>query len=361
MEKEFVKALRSISAMLLFAVPFHVSAQTSITHECNGIRLGDRVEKQQMEYTNPGDSGEEKVWDFSEVRTVGTNASEFFCDSDSVVICELEPTRINKYSFRTDSLLLVGYETPLTKVDYSYPINVFAYPFSYGQSFTAPYYGKGKYCKTNAVELEGVTDVEADGTGTLILSESDTLRNAIRVHSIRTGSVAMHLEGDTTAVARSRMKQEIEERYQWYARGYRYPLFETVSTSYYDDMELVSCIQTAYLYSPDKQHLLTDELNESVQRADSLEEHSQTASDIIDYSVTLNGNTVSIDYSLTESATITALLCNHRGMTYRRTTTSNPAGEHYEMTLNCSGLEPDVYILYINVNGKVYNEKIILK
>ena len=382
-KKELNRLLCIIIAMFASYV-IHAQAQNAITHERNGIRLGDRVEKQQVEYVNPGESGENTVWDFSDASAIKSHPTVFFCDSDSIEIIELQPAVINKYALRTDSLLCTGYETPLKSVRYSQPIPLAAYPMQYGDALTLPYSGSGYYCKTHAIQTLGMMDVEADGTGILILSESDTLRNVLRVHSIRTGSIDMHLDVDSTAleeldaaeelcsaeeldameepdsVAKSYVKQEIEERYLWYARGYRYPLFETVTTSYYDNMQLVSCLQSAYRYAPDMQHLLKDEANEAIQQADSIAEQ-QNAPDIIRYSIAVNGGIVKIAYSLSDAASVTALICNHRGMAYRRATSSLPAGEGYEISFNCSGLEPDVYIIYINVNGKVYSEKIILK
>lgn len=190
------------------------------------------------------------------------------------------------------------------------------------------------------------------------MDTSDTIPNVIRIHSIRSGAVFMHLENDSTDEAKSRIKQEIEERYQWYARGYRYPLLETVSTSYYKDMDLVSCIQKAYCYAPDSQRTLHDEQNDSIIRIDSIA--NVQAADIFHHEVETIGNQVKLSYSLDEDANITIIVCNHRGMAYRRRSFAMPAGTGYEQSIDCSGLSPDTYILYINVNGKIYSEKIIL-
>jgi hypothetical protein len=48
------------------------------------------------------------------------------------------------------------------------------------------------------------------------------------------------------------------------------------------------------------------------------------------------------------------------GMLYRRESFSMPAGEGYSKTVDCTGLLPGTYILYLNVNGKVYTEKVKL-
>ncbi len=352
--------LRALIAMATIIVSLYIHAQ-SVTHEYNGIRVGDLVEKHKTDPVSPGESGEDVLWDFSRLECLGKHAVEFFCDSDSVEICELEPAVINKYSFSADSLLMTGYENPLKKVSFSQPVMLMSYPFHYGDTFSAPYSGTGSYCSNLTIESSGMMEGEADGTGMLILPKGDTIRNVIRVHSIRTGGISMYLDTDSMSADRSRMKQEIEERYQWYGRGYRYPLLETSSISYYDDMTLVSCIQSSCLYSPDMQGNLHDEQNDSIQHADSLHDHQKASPDIITYTVSVSGSTVHVRYSLSEQASITALVCNHRGMTYRRSSCTMPAGDGYEMSIDCSGLTPDFYILYINVNGKAYSEKITIQ
>ena len=355
--KKKSKLRRLYFLLFSLSLTLTLSAQTSITKENNGKRPGDMLMKQLVDVIDAGDAGENVIWNFSNSHTIETHQIVLFCDSDSIEIKEIEPTSIRTFAFRSDSLLMTGYETPLKKIQYSTPVSLLAYPFEYGSSFFVPYSGTGSYCKTLALSTSGTMDVEADGTGTLILTENDTLRNALRVHSIRTGSIEMHLDGDSIGASSPNMKQEIEESYQWYVRGYRYPLFETRTTSYYDNMELVSCVQSAHRFLPDMQQLLDDEQNEEILRADSLAEHLNS-SDIIDYNVVVNGGNLKIAYSLSEPANITALLCNHRGMAYRRISCSMPAGENYELNLDCTGLVPDVYILYINVNGKVYSEKV---
>ena len=61
-----------------------------------------------------------------------------------------------------------------------------------------------------------------------------------------------------------------------------------------------------------------------------------------------------------EDATIATIVANHMGLlsVYRQWT--QEAGQGYSMQIDCSGLRPGIYILYINVNGKVYSEKVTL-
>lgn len=351
-----IKTYRSVIAVALFAICQYSFSQTEISSQFNSVRMGDVLEKQQLPYFDAGLSGEGTVWDLSNIKPINEFPIEYFCDSDSVVIYELTPERINKYKMEGGSFVQIGTENPLEKIEFSVPVKQLCYPFCYGDAFASPYSGTGFYCMTHRIDKRGEADVEADGLGMILLSDEDTIQNVMRIHSIRTGSLSMHADNDSTEEAKARTKQEIEERYQWYARGYRYPLFETVSTSYYDNMDLVSCIQNAYCFVPDKQKVIHDELNDSIQMADSmLSSHNQG---IIHYSVEKTDNRVRLSYSLDKDASITMLVCNNRGMIYRRMSFRQSAGEGYVTDIDCSGLTPDTYILYINVNGKVYSEKI---
>ena len=75
----------------------------------------------------------------------------------------------------------------------------------------------------------------------------------------------------------------------------------------------------------------------------------------------MSGRTVTISYSLSESANVRALLCDVRGMVYKSHSATNPAGADYRLTLDCTGLRPGEYVLYLNVNGVVSSGKVRLQ
>jgi hypothetical protein len=49
------------------------------------------------------------------------------------------------------------------------------------------------------------------------------------------------------------------------------------------------------------------------------------------------------------------------GIVYSNVKQNGKSGENLSMNFNSQGLHRGQYIIYINVNGKVYNEKISLK
>ena len=351
--------LRLLTIVYFTYVHLSVYSQNGLYYNYNGLRVGDNVRKCQIEYLHAGDSGEDVTWNFSNIQQLEEIQAEFCCDPDSTVILEFTQEKINKYSTNQNALLLVGTENPLEKIYYNKPVTYMKYPFSYGESFTTSYSGTGLYCMTHGIETSGNIEVTADAIGTLILSDEDTVSNVTRIHSIRSGAISIHLKNDSISNAQSRTKQEIEERYQWYARGFRYPLIETVSTSYYDNMDLVSCIQKAYCSTPKLQRTLLDLNNDSIKTNEFISK--KTISDLFHYRIEIENSHVKLSYSLEKDASITIIVCNHRGMAYKRINLKMPSGYGYKQDVDCSGLSQDFYILYINVNGEIHSEKIEIR
>ena len=328
----------------------------TIDHATNAPRCGDNYTMRQLEYFSPGNGGKDVVWDFSALRTTGEKIGRgYFLSMDSV-LSGVDGDRAMRYSLTEDSLRCLGYDTRLKHMDFSQPVTVMTYPFGYGYTFSSPYSGVGSYCKRLILKNEGTLMVEADAEGCIVNSEGDTLRNVLRVHTTRLNSVSMYALSDTLLSDTSHMKQEIEERYDWYVRGYRYPLYETSSTCFYNDMNPVSCIQKACHYRLDDLGELSDSINEEILANDSIARVA--AQDIIHYTVRSDGSTLTLDYSLDADASINALISSGRGILYGRRSMTQPAGTDYQLSFDTASLPRGEYVLYVNVNGKVYNEKV---
>lgn len=340
-----------------------VSAQNVLEYSLNAPRPDDILEKQEIAYFPAGDSGEDVLWDFSELVFVDDFHTEFICGSDSTVLTAIEPEMMRKYIVTADSLMDAGYENALHHMCYDKPVVLLTYPFPFGSRIDNTFSGEGLYCGTSSLQNRGSVCVEADSYGSISLSDEDTLRNVLRVHIIKSGSVNMNILGDTAVFDPDNLKQEIEERYQWYVRGYRYPLFETVSTTSYNNMWPVSNVSRGYCYLPGEQRLLADDENEEIAACDSIMDAARIAGkqEIFHYDVDVSGTSVTVSYSLDQRATITSVVCNQMGFLYRSSTVTSDAGEGYSISFDCSGLLSGTYILYINVNGTVYNETVNLE
>ena len=346
-----------LSLVFLLSFLMQAKGQNQITIEANSPRIGDSLIRHEMEYTCPGDGGEDAIWDFTNSHLTGKRYEDIvFCDSDSTTLRSVEVNAIYSYTICSDSLLLIRYETPQTMLEFDDPLLMTLYPSVMGIRFDDSYSAQGLYSGRLPISAGGMVSVEADGEGMLILNNGDTLRNVLRLHSIRTGYMDYSpLESQGTGQGPA-MQQEIEEKHIWYARGYRYPVYETISRTYYYDLSPVSSRQTAYCRLPSDQRLLRDSINAEIVLQDSLALSSPP--DIFHYSVDVGSGMITVSYSLDSPATLNALLCSATGMVYRSWSATKPAGENMSFSFDCSNLVGGSYVLYINVNGMIYSETV---
>ncbi len=337
-----------------------LSAQNILTGLCNMPLSGDSICQQQVEYFSPGAAGDGQVWDFSELELLDeAHIIKFCCDSDSTALFGLESERILKYRPINDSLQWMGFETALQTMDYQQPLDLYPFPVMFGDHTQQSYQGLGNYCQKYILEANGTIETEADAAGVICLSENDTLYNVLRLHQINSSAIRQYLPTDTI-IDSLNMKQRIEERYLWFARGYRYPIYETVSVTIYNNLDPVSCQQQAFCTLPSAQMHLCDSINQQVLETDSLEHAHSQQPPIIHYTVSVEGGSLAIHYTLDADATINILICDKMGQVYRREATTGTAGSTATLRMDCHGLKQGIYVLYMNVNGQVYNEKVEL-
>lgn len=343
--------------LLLLSSALHSTAQVKINYKFNAPRECDTIARLETGYLPAGAAGEDVVWDVSDNITISDTIRVYcYTDSTSSLIC-MEPDKMLKFRLSEDSLLLTGYETRLRRMDYPSPVCLTVFPSYYGDIHGGEFHGSGMYCDRLAIETEGNYSLEIDGAGSLCLTSGDTIRNVLRLHFLKSGSVWMHEPDDSTEISPSKRRQEIEERYLWYAWGYRYPLMESKSVSYYDNLTLVSDKKSSYVSLPEWMRCLNDSVNHAIQTADSLSHLSQNQVPIINYTMHLSpSGQLHLTYNLLAQANITFLVCNAMGITYMSTTVRKEAGDGYSTDFDCSGLNHGTYLLYINCNGQVYSE-----
>lgn len=363
---------KSIIALIVVLLCPCVFSQT-VNRSTNIPRSGDIMTRQMLEVFSPGNNGKDVIWDFSGLSQESDSEEgiyvEYFIDPDSSRLSVADGDVIFRYSVMTDTLLVTGRETTLERIIYDVPQTVMAYPFTYGSVLSGSYQGHGTYCSRLNIHVAGTLLVESDAEGIILTPESDTLYDVIRVHTLRTGSKSMHSIIDASFSDTSHIKQEIEERFEWYARGYRYPLYETTTVAYYDNMTMLYDTHSSSRISPDCMHLLADPVNDSilthVYNHGSFFDGSQTSrpdmsepenTDIIRYTISTEGNTLMLDYDLDKDATLTFIICNKMGMLFVNRKEEVNAGSGYTIDFDLSGFTPNDYILYINVNGTIYSE-----
>lgn len=234
------------------------------------------------------------------------------------------------------------------------------YPFQYGDSVTSSFEGYGTYCGNHFVKVKGQVMVQADGFGRLVVSEKDTLDNVLRVYTITVTSMAMDV--DVTDIDSTNLKQEIEEKYEWYAKGFRYPVYTTVQKTSFTNMEAVGSTQLAYRLLPEDFSQINDAVNDSIKLLDDRRKKlMKPRQDIFHYSVKRGESGVDISYTADADADVVILVSSSGGILYRKQCMAVKGGEASEIHISTDGLPKSQYVLYFNVNGKVYSKSINVK
>ena len=320
----------------------------------------DSLLKSRILYFSPGMGGRNKVWDFSEkLRSKGASQMKFMKDSTGVVSF-IEPGRIRYYRTTPDTLILYGSESALEKRVYAVNKLSKKFPLEYGDSVSKPFRCEGMYCGDHPFREVGSTTVRVDADGSIVLAENDTVRNVLRVHTIDSYSICMDI--DSAALDSARLTQVIEERYEWYLPGSQYPIIEDVTSTTYFNMEAIGTTRHACCNLPEDQaaNYITPIDEEETDEQDGFSGEDQPLPDIIHYEIETQGKVIHMSYDLDEDATITTIVANHMGFLSIYDQWTQEAGLGYSAQIDCNGLRPGIYILYINVNGKIYSEKVVL-
>lgn len=164
------------------------------------------------------------------------------------------------------------------------------------------------------------------------------------------------------------------ETYQWYTKGYRYPIFETVESINLPDNKRK--FATAFYYPP-QEHLYLDTdpdnlalIEESWKGDDTdpqaiSDNHVKTVSlsDIMDCKVYPNPVTtvLNLEYEMKEAAKVSFYIYSMEGFLIKKINPQQRIEGTYQETLDCSSLPNKNYILRITANNTFVNEVIIKK
>lgn len=335
----------------------NMAAQNTITYIHNMLRDTDRYMMEEVEYPSICGEGENAIWDFSDILKKGEYRICIKGDSNNIYNIESGWDLIGTY-FNNDTILESNYANRLKAITYEEPKIRLLFPLRFGDEHCKHFRGHGKYCEDHLLAVEGERIIKADGAGSLILSENDTLHNALRVFTLTTSSYAMDM--DSIALDTALLKQEIEERYDWYVKGHRYPLFTAIQRTSYSDCVPVASTRHAYrLLSEGEAY--SDSINKNLTIENGMYETSEDLhTDFIDYRVINKNGHIRVNYTLKKNANVIALITNATGVVYHSKKQTCKESEEYSLDFDCSNLPHGHYILYINVNGIVYGEKIIM-
>lgn len=356
-----------------------------ITLRYNGIRPGDEIIKQQVDYKEPGREGENVIWDFSKLKSINDgyrlvykkpyllNDSTYKMGKDLFKVKEVDPSSLvlaiehnTMYYFKQsdNKLEILGHENPTTLLHYTTPLVASVYPTDYGQSYTSQYKSQGLYSKRIPFESQGSLNITADAFGMIILPSGDTLE-----HIIRTKTVQIIHE-----VVKSKKPQNfniVSEIYKWYAKGYRYPVFESIKTYHQEDSLQAKAFKTSFFFPP-QEHLYLDDDKENLAVLDSLwnlkhplqpETRSSDTEIAGNFSYNFYPNPVesqlTIEYYLENSTTVTISLYAMDGKLLKNIDLGRKDKGMYSELIDCSTLSKGTYVLTIKTNTNTLSDKIM--
>ena len=337
---------------------------TSVYGQVNILEMSlassDSLQKCRIRYFSPGKGGRNKVWDFSRKLVSRELAQVMFMKDSTGVVSVTEPGKIDYYRTTPDTLMLFGSESPLEKREYVMEKLAMKYPLEYGDSVSKDFRCEGKYCDLQSFREVGTTTLKVDAVGSIVLAENDTIRNVRRVHTIDAYAICM--DSDSAALDTAKLTQVIDERYEWYLPGAQYPIIENVTSTTYLNMDVLGTTQYAYCNLPENQvaYYITPDDDDETDEVGASSGDEQTDPDIIHYEIEKRGKVINISYDLDEEATITTVVASYIGLLCKSSQWTQSAGQGYSVQIDCNGLHSGIYILYINVNGKVYSEKVRL-
>lgn len=390
--------MRTFTITLIVSVLFILPGYGQLNTLHNHLRAGDVLIKQQVEFADPGQPGENKLWDFTGVKTLNDEytltyslppllndsvyimGDMFFLKKDigeNELVVGTEHNTMYYYRLKDGSLLQLGHENPTIKLEYTAPMTLMNFPLNYGQKVVSDYQSKGLYCSTVDMQSQGKMITSADAYGQMILPSGDTLSPVLRVRTIQTildKSPYTQNPENADTITGGQDKGIQLETCRWYSKGYRYPVFETVrSTKIADNSQIFA---TAFFFPPqDHLYLDTDPDNQALldELWDMGKKKGNDPDDPAAKTVTLEDmmtckiypnpveSQMSLEYDLKQDAKVSFELYSIEGLPIRKIKAQHKSKGTYTETIDCSALRPNNYILRITANNLFVNEIIVKK
>lgn len=267
--------MRKIFLITVCCCLLATSLTGQITRQHNGLRPGDRLEKIQVEYIEPGVAGNGMIWDLRNRPLQGReyvvefslpklyNDSVFVMGEDTFSRETVAPDELiialehhTAYYYRqTDSCLtMLGFVNAVNNTRYTGALHHLCFPLDTFRSECRSFHLVNLYSMSKESQAQGTMELSVDGYGMMILPSEDTLRGVTRVRTVQT---TIPREQDMNIAA-----PLILESYRWYAPGYRYPILESVSTKGIEPGATRS-FATSFYFPPER-HFYVDQENERV-------------------------------------------------------------------------------------------------
>lgn len=323
------------------------NAQIISTDE-NAIRAGEMVVKQQVDYKDPGSYGKNLLWDFTMLNPINESyeVKYFIPDSSKMdTLCGMEHRTRYYYTTNADTLWRTGYENPTTYISYTEPEALMRYPFRYGDSIKTYFEGTGQYGHRIRMAVSGNTIVKADATGELRLPKQ-TYTQALRTYTLR-----KYIESGIDST-----EMEVKQ-YDWYVKGSRYPVFESIIVSTIDHDSAQLAFKTSFYYP-----IQTNEEDNSSATGAHIEiSEIQTIFTEAAFLPNPVESDLTISYRLTRDAEIWFSVHNAAGIPLYSSRPQREQEGYQTKIINMSGWMTGAYTLYVHVDDMILQNVILKK
>ena len=237
---------RILHTLVLLCISLGINAQRDI--HAHAYRAGDKVERQQVAFKHFEKQGENAVWDLSDIENSNKTSVLEFAENPQdkeEIIANGANTRFY-YRQNDTGTYLMGYENNQSKVCYNIPELAYLPSQTIGNKTIGCFNGYAIYAESVFSRIYGTYEYMTEERGTLLLPSKDSIKDVVKVHILKTtgqhylkgvenskvlrmlvdsisryttDSIFQHFETDSMTVETN--------LYKWYAKGYRYPIYET--------------------------------------------------------------------------------------------------------------------------------------
>ncbi len=360
-----------------------------LIYSLNGIRSGDELVKQQVEYKDPGREGENVIWNFGKLKSVNDEYTLVYSSptliGDSIYILggDTIPQKMVKpnelvigtehytmyyYRQKDNVVEVLGHENPTTFLHYKTPLLVSPLPMNYKDTRQSSYRSEGVYSAKIPFTTKGTVQVKADAYGVIILPSGDTLSHVLRIKTTQTIEETIPNVNNQANV----FIHTTVERYKWYSKGYRYPIFETIRTFNDQDTLKQTEFQTAFFFPP-QEHLYLDDDKDNLAVLDSLwdMEHKDVNNPITNPETALKlsynfypnpvVSQLTLEYYLESSTTVNIAIFSMDGKLIKNIVLGKQDRGLHTQYIDCSTFTKGTYVLRIEANSKFISDKFIKK
>lgn len=256
----------------------------NLTIEGNTPRNGDILNKYYIRYFNNNKSGNNVIWDFSEIKPQKKFiTSKYKYRNDSCFI-NIENNNIKYYQIKNNEIYHYRLSAPGKALKFPSEELSFKFPIKYGMVFSDYFFSEGSLDFSRYLQNAGKIEFAIIASGKMITPDGDSLRNVLLLREIRSSSLniapdfrnSFKMTNDSSLLTHNYIDNciqndsiiNISEHYYWYAQGYRYPIIETRKVkSFYYGIAIDSISEAYYTSANDQIYELSyDVYNDSIRK-----------------------------------------------------------------------------------------------